>query len=275
MRTTFIHLILTCMLMPVLYGQEDLYSYEATRQFANYLFLKGDFDFASEEYARLLFLKPGNDSIRVRLSQSYRKQEKFALASEVFAGRETDLKSDWVENEYIATLLFQKDSFAFNRGLNQVKYLSSAEVQRKKVEFAMLQRQWKSASAILISTGGDRPDWTNQYQQTIDRAQAFRPKKPWLAATYSAIIPGSGKMYAHNVKEGVTSLFFVAALGYQSYRAFHKRGSKAVSGWIYGGLGLGFYLGNIYGAHQSAKNYNKRQLDSIYHEVDQNIMSRY
>ena len=109
----------------------------------------------------------------------------------------------------------------------------------------------------------------------VQEARAFRRKKPWLAATYSAIIPGSGKIYSKNAKEGVTSLFFVTALGYQSFRAFKKRGSKAVSGWIYGGLSLGFYLGNIYGSQQSAKNYNTRKLNTIYHEVDERIIDRY
>lgn len=256
-------------------GQEDLYSISATRQFADYLFQKGEFEFAGEEYARLLFLNPESDSIRVRLSQAYRKQGRYDLANNLFSETpKIDLKNAWVENEFLATLIFKGDSMALREGLLRIRYLPEEEQLRKKIEFAMMNRELEVASSLLRSADANL-SWTEQYQQTIDRAQAFHPKKPWLAATFSAIIPGSGKVYSRNVKEGVTSFFFVAALGYQSYRAFSKRGSKAVGGWIYGGLSLGFYLGNIYGSHQSAKNYNKRQFDRIYHEMDQNILDRY
>lgn len=258
-----------------LLSSQNLYSFESSRQFADYLFSKGDYEFASEEYARLLFMQPANDSILVKLSQSYRKQDQFALATSIFDHqRRPDFSHDWVENEYLATLLFQKDSNKFYSGLSRMRYLEAKEIERKQIEFSLLARDWKKASQLLEDIEPDAI-WTTQYRETLESAQAFRPKKPWLAATFSAFIPGTGKMYAKNVKEGVTSLFFVSALGYQSYRAFKKRGSKAVSGWIYGGLSLGFYLGNIYGSHQSAKNYNNRTLNAIYHEVDQSIMDRY
>lgn len=259
---------------PSLQGQ-DLYTYEATRQFANYLFLKGDFEFASEEYARLLFIQPNNDSILIRLSQAYRKQGKYDMASNLFSKyRPNELANGTLENEYLATILFQKDSMKFNPALRRTQYLPAEEIMRKRIEFAMLTRNWQQASSGLNSLEAEA-SWSAPYKDVVQQASAFKPKKPWLAATYSAIIPGSGKMYSKNVKEGVTSLFFVTALGYQSYRAFKKRGNKAVSGWIYGGLSLGFYLGNIYGSHQSARNYNTRKLNMIYHEVDERIIDRY
>ncbi|MCB0684921.1 MAG: hypothetical protein KDC53_00310 [Saprospiraceae bacterium] len=256
-------------------GAQDLYSQNATRKFADFLFSKGDYAFASEEYARLLFMNADNDTLLIRLSKSYRKQEKFSLAASLFGQYRSsdDLGNAEVENEYLTTLLFQKDTNNLSQALQHVRYLSSDEVTRKKIEASLLSRNWKK-TAVLIERLGADAKWVEPYKTTLAQASSFRPKKPWLAATYSAIIPGSGKMYAKNVKEGVTSLFFVSALGYQSYRAFRKRGSKAVSGWIYGGLSLGFYLGNIYGAHQSARNYNTRQLNSIYHEVDQYILDR-
>jgi tetratricopeptide (TPR) repeat protein len=254
---------------------QDLFSYESTKKFANYLFTKGEFDFAAEEYERLLFLSPDKDSILVRLSQSYRKLEKFEAANQLFSRfRASGMQESWVEHEYIATLLFQKIPDKFEEGLSILQHTSNELKLRSQIEFAMLTRDWEKASLELEEPQEVYP-WMVDYRQTVDNVQAFRPKKPWLAATYSALLPGSGKVYAKNTKEGITSFFFVTALGYQSYRAFKKRGTKTVSGWLYGGLSLGFYLGNIYGAQQSAKNYNRRKLEAIYHEVDQTIYNRY
>ncbi len=262
-------------MVPFLVKGQDLFSFGATRQFADYLFAKGEYGFASEEYGRLFFMQPQNDTIMVRLSQTYRKQGNYSLATDLFRQhRSTGLDNRWLEQEYIATLLFQHDEAPFEEALSATSHIPTETILRSRVEFAMLNRDWKKASGHLEGKDHSGP-WVTTYRETLQNAQAFRPRKPWLAATCSAIIPGSGKVYARNVKEGITSFFFVAAMGYQSYRAFNRRGSKSVTGWIYGGLGLGFYLGNIYGAQQSAKNYNKRRLDAIYHEVDQLIYSRY
>jgi hypothetical protein len=183
------------------------------------------------------------------------------------------MQDGWVEQEYIATLVFQKNPDIYEQGISILQHTSAEQKLRSQIEFEMLIRDWQSASLQLQSQKGY--SWMTEYQKTVDNVQAFRSKKPWLAATYSAVLPGSGKVYAKNAKEGITSFFFVTALGYQSYRAFKKRGTKTVTGWLYGGLSLGFYFGNIYGAQQSAKNYNRRKLEAIYHEVDQTIHNRY
>ncbi|MBK8502180.1 MAG: hypothetical protein IPL46_08215 [Saprospiraceae bacterium] len=254
---------------------QDLFSYESSKKFANYLFTKGEFDFAADEYERLLFLFPDQDSLLVRLSQSYRKLEKYEAANQLFSQfREADLRDGWVEGEYIATLLFQKNPDRYEEGVASLNHTPDEVKLRSRIEFAMLTRDWKKAARQLQDYQLTY-SWMNEYQKTVNNVQAFRAKKPWLAASYSAILPGSGKFYAKNAKEGITSFFFVTALGYQSYRAFKKRGAKTVTGWIYGGLSLGFYFGNIYGAQQSAKNYNRRKLETIYHEVDQTIYNRY
>lgn len=271
----YLPLILMVILGHILARTQDLYTPEATKQFADYLFSKGDYDFASEEYARLFFMQPQNDTILVRLSQSLRKQGNYSLATDIFRQhRLPSLGNSWVEQEYLATLLFQKDEVHFKEGLAVTRHTSDENLLRSQVEFALLKRNWQTAAGLLLLSDPSYT-WTDTYNQRLQEAQAFRAKKPWLAATYSAIVPGSGKVYAKNVKEGITSFFFVAAMAYQSYRAFNRRGLESVTGWIYGGLGLGFYLGNIYGAHQSARNYNQRRLDAIYHEVDQLIYSRY
>jgi hypothetical protein len=201
--------------------------------------------------------------------------EKYEAANQLFFRfRQFGLHDSWVEREYIATLLFQKNPDKYEQGVSILQHTSDEQKLRSQIEFAMLTRDWEKAVRQLQGSQELYP-WMVDYLKTVNTVQAFRPKKAWLAATYSALLPGSGKVYAKNSKEGITSFFFVTALGYQSYRAFKKKGAKTVTGWLYGGLSLGFYFGNIYGAQQSAKNYNRRKLEAKYHEVDKTIYNRY
>ncbi len=271
-------LALCCLILPgSVQGQaRDLYSLESTRAFANYLFTKGDWTLAADEYARLLFMTPNDDTVLQRLSQIYRSQGKYPLAKQLFQlhrGQPPMLSTAALEREYLATQLFQGPTGGFTESLGHVRHLGPEEQLRMQIEFAMVNRDWLQARHNLAEAAPSR--WKDVYSETTERVLAFGPKKPWLASAMSVVIPGSGKIYAKNVKEGITSFLFVAAMAYQSYRGFDKQGTKSATGWIYGGLGLGFYVGNIYGAQQSAKNYNRRQLADIHEEVDRIIDSRY
>ncbi len=259
------------------YGQEtkDLYSLESSCEFAKFLQAKGDLQEAADEYARILYMDPDDDTVLVRLSSLYRSLGHPQKAQRLFSNyRSRGLHTSYLlEFEHLATLLFQDDTTALLIALEQSQKLAEEEKRRFAVEHAMLRRHWPAAESLLSESPAS--PWQDPYRDLTQRAQAFQPKKPWLAAAMSVFIPGSGKIYAKNTKEGVTSFLFVAAMGYQSYRAFHKRGSRSAAGWIYGGLGLGFYFGNIYGAQQSAKNYNQRKWQEIYDEVDAIIYRRY
>ena len=79
-------------------------------------------------------------------------------------------------------------------------------------------------------------------------------KSPALAGAMSAVIPGSGQMYAEHYKDGlmafvVNGLFIagtVAAVDDENYAL----------ATIVGGIGLPFYVGNIYGAANASRKWN-------------------
>jgi len=80
-----------------------------------------------------------------------------------------------------------------------------------------------------------------------------------LAGVMSGIIPGSGKFYARDWKNGLISLVFIGVLGYQSYYGFNQKGLESGLGWVYGTLGFGFYIGNVVGSVSSANRYNAQK----------------
>jgi len=86
----------------------------------------------------------------------------------------------------------------------------------------------------------------------------FNPpyKNPAWAGIFSAIIPGSGKMYVGEWGDGITGLLITslfAFLAYDNFKANHN-----TRAWIFTGIGAFFYAGNIYGSITAAQIFNAR-----------------
>ena len=76
----------------------------------------------------------------------------------------------------------------------------------------------------------------------------YKPKSPWLAGAMSAVIPGSGKVYAGDLRSGISTLLIVGALGGMAAESWIKLGGRD---WrtiaLSSVFGL-FHIGNIYGS---------------------------
>ncbi len=79
----------------------------------------------------------------------------------------------------------------------------------------------------------------------------YKPKSPLLAGAMSAVIPGSGKIYAGDLRSGISTLLIVGALGGMAAESWIKLGGRD---WrtiaLSSVFGL-FYIGNIYGSAMS------------------------
>ena len=76
----------------------------------------------------------------------------------------------------------------------------------------------------------------------------YKDKSPWLAGAVSAVIPGSGKIYAGDLRSGVSTFLIVGALGIMAAESWSKLG---IDDWrtitLTSLFGL-FYTANIYGS---------------------------
>ena len=72
----------------------------------------------------------------------------------------------------------------------------------------------------------------------------------------SAVVPGSGYVYAGKWKEGVSALTFNALLGWGIYSLFKNHNTG--SGILLSSFALPFYLGNIVGATNAAQAENAK-----------------
>jgi hypothetical protein len=241
--------------------------------FAAYLLQTGQYELAAFEFERLRFHYPQNDSLSLYLVRAHRLNGKFDLALQQAQQKQNALTKPsmaWAfqnEKNYNAILLQaanQLQTFA-------MESKQMAEAEREKY----ITKQLLLGNAIL-SGKTDLPDYEPGMAfdgiliQLHQDWQNRKQKSPALAATFSALLPGSGKVYAGAWKDGLVNALFVGANAYTTYRGFRNQGLNSPYVWIFGGLTTGFYLGNIYGAHKQAKKYNA-QID---HEIRKRTYAR-
>jgi outer membrane protein assembly factor BamD (BamD/ComL family) len=90
--------------------------------------------------------------------------------------------------------------------------------------------------------------------ELFDQYQELPKKSEILAGIMSAVVPGSGYIYAEHYGDGITA-FFINALAIAGTVTAISNENYAVA-VIVGGVGLPFYIGNIYGSANAAKKWN-------------------
>jgi len=88
----------------------------------------------------------------------------------------------------------------------------------------------------------------------IDEYETRSRKSPVLAGTLSAVLPGSGQVYAEHYRNGLMA-FVVNGLFIAGTVLAIKEENYPLAA-IVGGVGLPFYIGNIYGAANAARKWN-------------------
>ena len=89
-----------------------------------------------------------------------------------------------------------------------------------------------------------------------------RAKSPALAAIASAIIPGSGKIYAGKLGEGISAFLLTGVFGAITAEHWVKDGPANWKTIVPGLLGAFLYIGNIYGSYMSVSIYNSNLKDA-------------
>lgn len=98
--------------------------------------------------------------------------------------------------------------------------------------------------------------------------QKVKKRSPVVAGLLSAVVPGSGKLYAGRRAEGAMTFFQLALLGGMAYENYKVLGPKSPQFIIFGGLFTVFYAGNIYGSAISVK--IKRE--ELFNEINSQVV---
>lgn len=234
------------------------------------------YSLAAQEFERIVFMSPSDTTAKLNLIQSYRYSNQYPIAltrfKNFFSGNINNLSGRFTD-EYIKLLLLNRDfpetlSFIIsNPGLDPNKRADY------KMRALLLDNQWEKASEFAINNPTTSSEQWKRMETIIKEKQNVKFKSPFLATSLSTIVPGSGKIYTGNWKDGLFSLLFVSTSAWQSYRGFKKNGIESIYGWIFGVFTIGYYGGNIYGSWKAAKTYNSNLDHEIYHRAENIIFS--
>lgn len=94
-------------------------------------------------------------------------------------------------------------------------------------------------------------------------------KSPTLAAVMSAILPGSGYVYARHSGDGVMAFAVNVLFALAEVVSFEAENYAA--GAIIGGVGLPFYIGNIWGSANAARKQNVMMDRKLREQIDESL----
>ncbi len=244
-RLIFLLLVLSGGLsLPGQTPSSDLFDQKNSEQFARYLILSKQYDFAAIEYERLYFMGTQNDTARFNLLKSYRLSEKPQTAVvRYFQMYPTGMPSpEFITGEVCKSFLTAQDYQGLAGFMTTNGTLSFTDKGRFTLGYTFLSGNTRNMESIYQ----DYPFLVgSKYAGVIQTSLLVKYKKPWLAGGMSAVIPGLGKVYAGKWKDGLFSAIMVGALGWRTYRFFDKKGINSYAGWIFGSVTAGFYLGNV------------------------------
>ncbi len=244
--------------------KENLFDYEHSKKFAEYLFKTAQYDYAIEEFQRVIFLNPHDWQAKLKVVEAYLNKEDYFKSVGYFHRyfpvfdtlppgiQQKGIKGHILSGEYDVSLKY----------LNQ-SALDSVNRQTWKLGVYLLKHDWKTAKHFYDKQIDNPSPLFHQFGTSLQNRLEAKTKSPFLAGTLSTFVPGLGKVYTKNYGDALISFLFTGLNAWQSYRGFKKDGFRSVRGWIFGGFAASFYLGNIYGSVKAAKRYNKKIDDDV------------
>lgn len=129
-------------------------------------------------------------------------------------------------------------------------------------------KEGKFDSSLAISKNLPEDLGGSLYRFSLDGA-AIKNRSPILGGIMSAVIPGSGKIYAGRLMDGMQAFSVVLAPAYNAYYHFRKTGTTSVRAWIWTAVASWFYLSDIYGSVKAVQEYNQMQKLKIIERYEQ------
>jgi len=271
----------------ILIGQ-NLYDASHSKIYAGHLFDNKEYIAAVQEYKRLLSLKPCDDSLKLKALISYRlggHADSAVFFAKNYPQCGGTLRENVIEEYCKDQILLNKykelDSSLYRYSITHTpgspyRYpvFDAPGTTFYKFEFYAhcLDYNRINDSELISLKPFMQENNFNKWIRLEQKENDLKYKSPALAISLS-VIPGLGKVYTDDWKDGVVSALIVGSMGYESYVGFHARGTRSVFGWIFAGLTVGFYGGNIYGSYTSAIRYNRRLDNEIHDEAEKLVIS--
>lgn len=97
--------------------------------------------------------------------------------------------------------------------------------------------------------------------------EQYRKKSPLVAGIMSALIPGSGKIYAGKTGAGIASMISNIGLGVITWENHRKSGIGDAKTILFGSIFAVSYVSNIYGSVVSVKVVENEHEDTVHNQI--------
>ncbi|MBN1132455.1 MAG: hypothetical protein JXA39_05245, partial [Bacteroidales bacterium] len=259
------------LLLDSLFSQ-DLLDYANTLRYADYLYRTHQFKPAAVELERAVFLEPGDTLAKLKLVRSYRYLKEYGTANariKSYFCDGPDYLPGAFSDEYIKNLLYENRFQEAGEFLRTNRTMGETGKAEYGLGIHVMQCRWEEARQLADHYSGFhyRSDKLEELNDIIDEGLNTRYRSPALAASLSAVVPGSGKLYTGQWKDAIFSFLFVTTGSWLTYRSYMNKGVNINTVFI-GTVTLGFYSANIYGSSKSAKKYNQKINQSFFNDVE-------
>ncbi|HDR68493.1 MAG TPA: hypothetical protein ENN61_05520 [Bacteroidaceae bacterium] len=241
---------------------QDLLDYQNSLKYADYLFQTHQYQLAVAEYERVIFLAPEDTMAKLKLVRSYRYLNDYRTALEKlnsFCPSGPESLPGEFSGEYVKNMLyegqFQKAS-GFLQTNHTLDYAVRSEYQ---LGIYIMQNRWREAG-LFVDPQEDLSDKSEKFDalnSLVTEGLNTRYKIPALAASLSAVVPGTGKFYTGQWKDALFSLLFVTSASWLTCHTYMNKG-LSFNTFLVGSVTLVFYSANIYGSYKSANRYNQK-----------------
>jgi len=130
-----------------------------------------------------------------------------------------------------------------------LQYFQLASIGLLKRDFDVYEKNANNFNGLYYAFKDYESDLTGIHDLIKNR----KTKSPLLAGMMSAVIPGSGKIYAGKIGQGAMSLLISGIFGLQTWESYRKDGVKSPRFIIFGSLFSAFYVANVWGSVVTVK----------------------
>ena len=222
--------------------------------FGNYLFYEHDYLRAIDEFNSVLKME-WSDSLQFKVATSYYRMSMFDKSVLEFNKIITDVGlARSAQLERIRSF-YQLGNYNKLRDKIKSYYLVMGESQKlsKLYNYSLLM-DYSALPEKSIYLAPFNTEEKNKIAQFYNWESNPPYKSPTMAALMSAIIPGSGKVYANEIGDGITAFLLTGLFTYLAVDKFQN--NHTASGWLYASIATFFYAGNVYGSATAVQNYN-------------------
>lgn len=243
--------------------------------FADHLYAQGDFLRAAGEFERYLALTEGltpvaRDSVVLKTGFCYLGVKDYSRALNYLAKAQASSDSSVTMEALLNTAFIHFREGDYRQSIRVLQTAGRDSMSARARLLLALNylhlKEWREAGGVLEGEKSRQDTLSPYFRQFRAADQAgldLNYKNPYWAGIMSAVVPGSGKMYAGRFKDGLFSLILVGLTGVVAYEGFHHDGLKSWEGWLFGSLSTGFYAGNIYGSVLAARQTNLTRENGI------------